>query len=240
MAEAFAEEILVSSESPVVDVTSTAMSTRIDEQLLANLPVGRDFTSAAFLAAGAVDGGGVTDDYLAGNPSIMGSSALENRYVVDRLDTTDPAYGKAGSRVSTSFIEEIQVKTAGYEAEYGGALGGVVNMMTRSGGNEFHGDVFGYFTNDSLWEEALVPSTRGEAKTTDMEWDVGSTLGGRLIRDKLWFFVGYNPSIQDQRVQNDLVTIDGEFYRTNDFVRSYHRDYLIAKLSSSGATTGTT
>jgi hypothetical protein len=231
MAATFAEEILVSSESPVVDVTSTAMSTRIDEQFLDNLPLGRDFKSVTFLAAGAVDGGGIANDYLAGNPSIMGSSALENRYVIDQLDTTDPAYGRAGSQLSTSFIEEVQVKTAGYEAEYGGALGGVVNMMTRSGGNEFHGDVFGYFTNDSLWEEALVPSTRGEAKTTDREWDVGLTLGGRLIRDKLWFFVGYNPSIQDQRVQNDLTTMDGEYVTTNDFTRTFNRDFLMAKLS---------
>jgi hypothetical protein len=231
MAPAFAEEVVVTSESPVVDVTSTMVSTRFDEQLLSNLPVGRDFTSAAFLAAGAVEGGGISNDYLAGNPSIMGSSVLENRYVVDQLDTTDPAYGMLGSRISTSFIEEIQVKTAGYEAEHGGALGGVINMLTKSGGNQFHGDVFGYFTDSSLWEEPLVPSTRGEARTTDLEWDVGFTLGGRLIRDRLWFFVGYNPNVQDQRVQNDLYTVDGGFYRTNDFVRSYNRDYLMAKLS---------
>jgi hypothetical protein len=227
----FAGEVVVNAVSPVVDVTSTAVSTTFSEETLTGVPTGRDFSSVAFLAAGAVEGGGVADDRLAGNPSIMGASALENRYVVDQLDTTDVAEGRAGTRIPVSFISEVQVKTAGYEAEYGGALGGVVNMLTRSGGNEFHGELFGFLTNESLWAPAKVPETRGEAKTADLEWDTGFTLGGSIVKDKLWFFLGYDPSVLDQRVRNDLFTVTGEFFRSNEFVRHYDRQLAMAKLT---------
>ncbi len=227
----FTEEVVVTSEAPVVDVTTTAVGSNLGEQVLSNVPVGRDFKAVTFLATGAVDGGGIANDALEGNPSIMGASALENRYVVDQLDTTDVAEGRAGTSVSTSFIEEVQVKTAGYEAEYGGALGGVVNMITKSGGNEFHGDVFGYFSNDSLWETAKIPETRGDVKTVDKDMDYGFTLGGKLIEDKLWYFFGYNPSKLDQNVQNNVYALDGSLYQTNAFVRTYDRDYLSGKLT---------
>ncbi len=198
--------------------------------MLDNVPVGRDFKSVTFLATGAVDGGGYTDDNVAGNASVMGASALENRYVVDELDTTDAAEGRSGTQISSSFIEEVQVKTGGYEAEYGGALGGVVNMITKSGGNEFHGDVFGYFTNDSLWATAKIPETRGDVKTVDSEYDVGFTIGGKLIQDKLWYFVGYNPSTLDQAVRKD-VTNGSVVVQTNQFIRTYDRDYFSGKLT---------
>ena len=150
--------------------------------------------------------------------------------MVDQLDTTDVAEGRAGTQISTSFVEEVQVKTGGYEAEYGGALGGVVNMITKSGGNEFHGDVFGYFTNDSLWETAKVPETRGDVKTVDSEYDYGFTLGGPVVRDNLWFFVGVNPNNLDQNLLKE-VYVDDTLFQTNQFVRGYERMYFTGKLT---------
>ncbi len=226
----FTEEVVVTGETPVIDLASTTVGSSFSQDVLNAVPVGRDFKSVTFLAAGAVDGGGIYDENLAGNPSIMGASALENRYVVDQLDTTDVAEGRAGTQISTSFIEEVQVKTAGYEAEYGGALGGVVNMVTKSGGNEFHGDVFGYFTNDSLWANAKIPETRGDVKTVDTEYDYGITLGGPIVRDNLWFFVGLNPNTLDQNVRKDVYGGDA-VVQTNDFVRTYDRQYFTGKLT---------
>ncbi len=230
----FTEEVIVTSESPVIDVTSTTVGSVLSQQVLTDVPVGRDFKSATFLATGAVDGGGIADENIAGNASVMGASALENRYVVDQLDTTDVADGRAGTQVSTSFIEEMQVKTAGYEAEYGGALGGVVNMITKSGGNEFHGDVFAYFTNDSLWETAEVPGGDTAVKTVDEEFDYGFTFGGKFIEDKLWYFVGYNPSSLDQTVYQEIERLGsqgGGIAQVNDFIRSYDRQYFTGKLT---------
>jgi len=230
MSSAFTEEVLVTGDAPVVDVTSAAIGSQFGEEIMANVPVGRDFTSVAYLATGAVDGGGIANDAIGNNPSIMGASALENRYVVDELDTTDAAEGRAGTSISSSFIEEVQVKTGGYNAEYGGALGGVVNMITKSGGNEFHGDVFGYFSNDSLWSTALIPETRGDVKTVDTEFDLGFTLGGKLIQDKLWYFVGYNPNSLDQNVLKDVYSGD-ELIQRNQLIRTYEKDYFSGKLT---------
>jgi outer membrane receptor protein involved in Fe transport len=157
----------VTSESPVLDVTSTTIGTAFSGQLLSDLPAGRDANSVAWLAAGAVEGGGARTQDLAGNPSIMGASALENRYVVDELDTSDPAFGYAGSGISFNFVEEVQVKTGGYEAEFGGAMGGVINMITKSGGNEFHGDIFGHYMDEGIGGgTAEIPNTAGSSVTS--------------------------------------------------------------------------
>ncbi|MCG6949470.1 MAG: TonB-dependent receptor, partial [Acidobacteria bacterium] len=231
MSSTFTEEVMVTAESPVIDTTSPAIGSDFNQTLLNDVPLGREFNDITFLATGAVDGGGLANDALGGNPSIMGASALENRYVVDQLDTTDVAEGRAGTQISTSFISEMQVKVGGYEAEYGGALGGVVNMITKSGGNEFHGDVFGYFSNDSMWADAEVPETRGDSRTVDSEWDVGFTIGGKIITDKLWFFAGYNPNNFDQNIVNDVYGIDDTILQTNDFIRTYEKGFYSGKLT---------
>lgn len=226
----YTEEVLVTSEAPVVDVTATAIGSDFGQELMPVLPTGRDFTSITFLASGAVDGGAYADDRLQGNPSIMGASALENRYVVDELDTTDVAEGRAGTLVSYNFIEEIHVKTGGYQAEYGGALGGVINMITKSGGNDLKADVFVNYSDDSLWDEANVPQTRGEVKTVDSEYDFGFTLGGKFIEDKLWYFVAYNPNRTDQLVRNDVFLGD-DVFQSNRLIREWSRDFYTGKLT---------
>jgi len=243
LSSTFTEEVLVTAESPVIDTTSPAIGSNFGQAIIDDVPLGREFNSITFLATGAVDGGGMANDAIGGNPSIMGASALENRYVVDQLDTTDVAEGRAGTQISTSFIAEMQVKVGGYEAEYGGALGGVVNMITKSGGNEFHGDVFGYFSNDSTWADAEVPETRGDSRTVDSEWDVGFTVGGKIIADKLWFFVGYNPNNLDQNIVNDIYSAADTVIQSNDFVRTYEKQFYSGKLtwqiSQNNSLTGT-
>jgi hypothetical protein len=231
MNSTFTEEVLVTAESPVIDTTSPAIGSDFNQTLLNDMPLSREFNQVVYLATGAVEGGGLADDAVAGNASIMGASALENRYVVDQLDTTDVAEGRAGTQISTSFISEMQVKVGGYQAEYGGALGGVVNMITKSGGNEFHGDVFGYFSNDSMWADAKVPESRGDSRTVDSEWDIGFTIGGKIITDKLWFFVGYNPNTLDQNIVNDVYTVDDTIIQTNDFIRTFEKGFYSGKLT---------
>ena len=87
MTSSFSDEVIVTSETPVIDVTTPAIGTNLDSRSLEGLPTGRDFKSVTYLATGAVDGGGLSNDAIGGAPSIMGASALENRYVVDELDT---------------------------------------------------------------------------------------------------------------------------------------------------------
>ena len=89
------------------------------------------------------------------NPSINGASGLENEYIINGANVTDPGfggfgtysrvYGPLGNGINFDFVQEVQVQTGGFEAQYGEALGGVVNVVTKSGTNQYHGDVFGYF-----------------------------------------------------------------------------------------------
>ncbi|MEM7483291.1 MAG: TonB-dependent receptor [Acidobacteriota bacterium] len=190
----FGDIITVSDVAPVVDVTTTTGGANFGEKLFKELPVTRTYQGLAFAAPGVTTGAGgqLGDD----NPSIGGASVAENRYVVDGLDSTNPAFGTSGSAVPFEFIKEVQVKTGGYEAEHSGALGGVLNVITKSGGNELQGDVFGYYNDDSLQAEAKPINEFGQ-NLGFTEYDFGASVGGKLIEDKLWYFVALNPSTKE-------------------------------------------
>ncbi len=224
MPAAFAGEVLVTSDTPLVDVTRTTVGADLGPQLIADLPTGRSYQALTYLVPGAVEGG------YENNPSILGSSSLENRIVVDELDVTDPRFGSAGMHVSFNFIQEVQVKTGGYRAEYGGALGGVVNMITKSGSNEFHGDVFAYYTDDSFEAHAKLPRQVGDAVTGYTDWDVGFDLGGKIVRDRLWYFVAANPGFRTDTVVREVFAGD-DFAQRNVLEEKLRRDYFAGKLT---------
>jgi len=194
MTPAFGEAVTVTTEAPTIDLRSTTGGANFDAALIADLPTTRTFNGLAFNAPGVVAAGNANGG--AQEPSIAGASAAENRYVVDGLDTTDPAFGTIGSTLAFEFIEEVQVKTGGYEAEYGGALGGSLNVITKSGSNDLRGDVFAYFNDDSLQSESPELATAGRTLGFT-EYDFGADLGGKFIQDKLWYFVAVNPSYTD-------------------------------------------
>jgi hypothetical protein len=196
----FEEAITVAAENVVIDVTKSATATSIRREDIELLPRGRDFTSVVSQAAGA------SDEAFLGGISIDGASGSENRFVMDGVDTTHPQDGTSGQNMITDFIEEVQVKTAGYNAEYGGALGGVINAITKSGGNDFHGWVGAYYA-DSSWngDQRKTPyedncADGGDCTITYNKDDQtrvepGFALGGPILRDKLWFYLGYQPTI---------------------------------------------
>jgi hypothetical protein len=185
------ETIKIQDTAPTIDPTSTTQGITIDKNYIKNIPVpGRTFESALGAAAGSQgDGAGV---------SFSGSSSLENQYYVDGVNTTGLTYGTVGSPVINDFIEEIEVITGGYNAEYGRATGGLVNVVTKSGSNEFKGSVFGYWQPGVL--TAGVERTPVNAASIDVtantafDADFGFEVGGPIIKDKLWFFVGFAPA----------------------------------------------
>ena len=194
MQPAFEEKITVTGESPLVDVSTTTSGVNLSQDMIQDLPAGRTFQSLTFLAAGAVDG------ELGQNASIGGASGAENRYLVDGIDTSDVSDGRIGTNVTFNFVQEVEVKTGGYEAEYGGAMGGIVNVVTKSGSNEFQGELFGYFTDDSLTDEGEVPVGASQL-VSFKDYDYGVSLGGKIIEDKLWYFVALNPVYRETTEQ---------------------------------------
>jgi hypothetical protein len=139
-----AETVEVTAESPLVDVRQSARAVSIRDEQVALLPKGRDFTTIVTQAPGA------NNEQRLGGLSIDGASAGENRYIIDGIETTDLQNGTSGKQVIADFIEEVQVKSSGYTAEYGGATGGVVNVITKSGANDMHGSGLLYYEGSGL------------------------------------------------------------------------------------------
>jgi outer membrane receptor protein involved in Fe transport len=189
-AQAGGEVVHVTATAPTIDPTSTTQGITIDKNYIKNIPVpGRTFEAALGAAAGS------QGDAM--GTSFSGSSSLENQYYVDGVNTTNLTFGTVGSPVINDFIEEIEVITGGYNAEYGRATGGIVNVVTKSGSNEFKGSIFGYWQPGAL--TAAAKTTPINASSIDLtsntvyNADFGFELGGPIIKDKLWFFVGFAP-----------------------------------------------
>jgi TonB dependent receptor/Carboxypeptidase regulatory-like domain/TonB-dependent Receptor Plug Domain len=146
------EQVTVTAESPVVDVKQSARSTNIRAEQIALVPHGRDFTSLVTQAPGA------NQENKSGGISIDGASAAENRYVIDGMETTSVFNGLSAKPILADFLEEVQVKSSGYPAEYGGSTGAVVNVITKSGANSFSGNALTYWQGSSLVGTCRTPS----------------------------------------------------------------------------------
>jgi len=211
---AAAEKITVTGEAPIVDVTSTTTGTNYTAQVMNRLPVGRNYAEIVRSQPGVQSDSGETQGRgLA--LSIYGATSAENLYLIDGVNTTNVIKGFQGKALNPEFIQEVEVKTGGYQAEYGRNTGGVINVITKSGGNEFHGDVFGYYNTDSMRadiERSVTSdySQRGDTNVgsffdKDERQEYGVDLGGFFIKDRIWFFGAYS------RVEQDLglVPLDG-------------------------------
>jgi len=184
------EIITISGTAPIVDQGSTKTGLTITDDYTRNIPVARTFGGVVGQAAGAQ-----SDNY---GISFAGSTSVENVYIVEGINTTDTAYGGLSSNLPNEFISETEVITGGYNAEFGRATGGIVNVVTKSGSNEFHGSVFGYFQPGGFVAEANPVKREGGSIDTetnlDYRYDLGAELGGPIVKDKIWFHVGFNPS----------------------------------------------
>ena len=187
-----------------VDMASTGVGANLNESLYKNVAAGRNISSIVTFAPGVSDSMGAG----AANPSINGASGLENEYIINGSDVTDAAYGgfgtysrvfgPLGNGVNFDFIQEVQVKTGGFEAQYGQALGGVVNAITKSGTNTLHGSLYGYFAPEQF--EATRPNadpllvSKSDYREHQGTYDFGADLGGPIKKDKLFFYGGINPT----------------------------------------------
>ena len=194
---AVSEEMIVSAAAPVVDTTSATLGTNLGTRAIETLPTGRNYSSIVQVTPG-VSSDANTSNGNQTTITVYGSSGAENAYYIDGVNTTNMEYGFQGKELNFEFIQEVDVKTGGYEAEYGRSTGGIINVVTKSGGNEFTGDVFGYYDSDSLQANAeSVESTAG-TQTGFTRQDYGLDVGGYILKDRLWFFGAYD------RVNNSI------------------------------------
>jgi len=188
------EEVFVSGAIPLVDVTSTTSGTNYTSKVIARLPVARNYADIVRSNPGVnTDRGETQGRSLA--LTFYGATSVENQWIIDGINTTNVLKGIQGKAINNEFVEEVEVKTGGYQAEYGRALGGIVNVITKSGGNRFRGDVFAYFdSNETRASRTVTPEDElsGMRITPTRRWDYGADLGGYIFKDRLWFFAAYN------------------------------------------------
>ncbi len=188
---AAAEEITVTAEVPVVDTTSTSLGANLDARAIQTLPTGRNYSSVVQIAPG-VSSDAHPENTGQSSITVYGSTGAENVFYVDGVNTTGVEYGFQGKELNFEFIQAVDVKTGGYEAEFGRSTGGIINVITKSGGNEFHGDVFAYHDADGLQTSAKEVVSTGGTQVGFTREDYGFDLGGYLLKDRLWFFGAYD------------------------------------------------
>ena len=198
-----AQTVDVIASSNAIDLSTTTIGANIDESLYKNVAIGRNISSVMTMAPGVSD----SDGAGAANPSINGASGLENEYIINGANTTDPGfggfgtysrvYGPLGNGINFDFVQEVQVQTGGFEAQYGEALGGVINVVTKSGTNQYHGDAYAYFAPQQFEATRNDPNPLLTNKYDYLvhagNIDYGADLGGYLLKDKLFFYGGFNP-----------------------------------------------
>src|SRR6266581_326619 len=198
-----AAEITVKAEAPVLDTSSSTLGTNLTTRSIDNLPTGRSYASIAQVVPG-VSSDANPDPAAANTISVYGSSGAENAFYIDGVNTTGVEYGFQGKELNFEFVQEVQVKTGGYEAEFGRSTGGIINVITKSGGNQFTGDVFGYYQPDSLQANGKQTVSTGGTPKEFTKKDYGADLGGFIMKDKLWFFGAWD-GVRDTRT----LTLDG-------------------------------
>ena len=144
-----AVQIVVTAEAPVVDTGSTGLGTNLTQRAIETLPTGRNYSSVVQVAPGISSDADPKNEAQT-TITVYGSSGAENAYYIDGVNTTGIEYGFQGKELNYEFIQEVNVKTGGYEAEFGRSTGAIINVITKSGSNEFHGDAFGYFDSDGF------------------------------------------------------------------------------------------
>jgi hypothetical protein len=201
------ESVTVTGEAPTVDTEQSTFATNFNNTALENLPINaRRWSYFALLTPGAVPDGTFGDisfrgvGYIFDNNTVDGTANTQ-AFFAEEVGRTRMAYS-----TSLNSVQEFQVTTSNYSAEYGRAVGGVVNAITKSGSNEIHGDVF-YFNRDNTIGGAFTPFATGAVlqpsglyasvpiKPLDIRQQMGGDAGGRIIRNKLFWYFNFDDQV---------------------------------------------
>ncbi len=195
---ALTETVQVTGAAPLVDVRSTVIQHNVTAEEFNQLPKARSFQSIALTAPS------VNQGEIEGGIQVNGASGAENQFTVDGVSVNSLINGSSRQSAVFEYLQEVQVKTTGIPAEYGGALGGVVSAVTKSGGNIFRGEGHYYYEGSAL---AAAPVDRlvlnpaddvtvsyfNEGKQPVHRSEVGGSVGGPIMKDRVFFFASVSP-----------------------------------------------
>jgi hypothetical protein len=208
-----AEDITVIGQSPLIDVKSTTKGSTMTKEVFMQLPRNRNFDGLLSTVPG------VQYEGNQGGLSVDGASGTENIWYVDGTNVTNVHLGYRSQSIVMEQLEEVKVTASGYTAEFGGSMGGVVNVISRSGGNEFRVELYGYYDNNKLWMQGkgrdslrlnpyAYPYVAEYYNSDDLYYDGGKNrddrqrfegvlnLSGYILKDRLWFFGSFDPTYE--------------------------------------------
>jgi outer membrane receptor protein involved in Fe transport len=241
------EAITVTAEAPVVQTTSKEIGGTLTTQEFQDLPTqNRSFALFAALLPGVTPVPS-TESTSADTIFANGQDDNNNSFNIDGANNDDDVIGaRAGAQARTPIeaIQEFQVLTSQFDAEFGRSTGAVLNAVTKSGGNSFHGSAFGYFQRSSWNQKDFFVERSGQKKPSTKYDSLGFTLGGPIIHDKLHFFVSYEDDVAqagvagvfstrpelnfttttDNKIKNDLAKVDYQLNQSNHAAVRYLRE----------------
>ena len=227
------ESVVVSADAVIVDTQSSASAVAVDKSFFDLLPKGRSFYDLAAIAPG------VRPEGKSGGMQVDGASGSENTFYIDGMEVTSIQTGvlDGKNRIPVEMVQQTQIKNGVMEAQYGGAMGGVISAVVRSGTNDFHGQAGFYFNNDNMQGRPrdslrLDPNdeTRGEYFRNQADdfstWNPVFNIGGPIVKNKLFFFTGYMPVFT---TTNRDVTFNVDKV-TRSYTQQNRQHYLMNKM----------
>jgi hypothetical protein len=227
------ESVTVSAEAPLVDTSSKEIGGNISAQEFVDTPsFNRNFAGYLGLLPGVVASISATT-FGADSISVAGQNVRNVNYTMDgsnNNDTFNGGNGGAQARVPVEAVQEFQLLTSQFDAEYGLASGGIVNSVSKQGTNQYHGSAFLFYQDEKLATNEYFAKREGlpEAETKQQQW--GGTLGGPIVRDKAHYFLSVERVVLDGGVTTNIPTrpdlnrTDFESTRVwNTFVRADHQ-----------------
>jgi hypothetical protein len=219
--------VQVSSEAPQLQADTTQVSTLIDANTIVGIPLAtRNYVELTLLAPGSVTPDNSTfnnGDNVAngGRPSIDGHREQSDNFILDGMDNNQTSENQLGFTPSPDAIQEFNLITSNAPAEFGNYAGGIINASIKSGTNQFHGDVWEFFRNDKLnanqWENKF-DGPGNELAREAVRWNMfGGTIGGPIIKDRLFFFADYQGQRFDHPTTSSFITVFTNNERAGDF-----------------------
>ena len=239
---------IVTAEAPVLENDRTQIAGTISQNEIANLPLsGRNYLDIALFVPGVSPANTAANQLFAESSAIPGQGLsigsqrnFSNGFIIDGISANDDAAGVEGTFIGLDTVEELQVVTSGGQAELGRALGGYVNLVTKSGGNTLHGDAYGYFRNSrfnaaNALSNTVLPLTQAQ---------YGASLSGPLVKDKTFYFVNFEGRDLNQSGLSTItpanvaainarllsVNYPGSLISTGDYHNPVHNQNLMAKV----------
>lgn len=221
---------VIAETAPLVDTRSTLIAHNVSADEFDRIPKARSFQSIAISAPS------VNQGEIEGGIQVNGASGAENAFTIDGVVTTSLVNGQSKQNTVFEYLQEVQVKTSGISAEYGGALGGVLSAVTKSGGNIMQGEAH-YFVEGSALRanrvERLVLDPLSEtsafyiqdAEDGSLQQEFGGSIGGPIVKDRLFYFASYSPRFESTTRNYNFT--DGN----SDIGRDITRQQMFGKLT---------